>query len=113
MAALARQVTYIGSPEHKSGPSFAGVPRPRADASICDASLNGRLVEIQRWLSHAVEVQCFGPPWEDGFPRYVWCLVDGVVYEARLVNRGLGQYKGWQLDSTEWPVGIERLNWDL
>jgi len=29
------------------------------------------------------------------------------------VNRGLGQYKGWQLNPDEWPVGIEDFNWQL
>ena len=112
-AALATRVTYIGSSEHKMGPSFAGRPRPRADATKCDTALNDRLEEIQRWLQRAFELQCFGPPWEGDFPRYAWCKVGEIVYEARLVNRGLGQYKGWQLSSDEWPNGIDEFDWDL
>lgn len=112
-AALATRVTYIGSSEHKTGPSFAGRPRPRADATKCDTALNDRLEEIQRWLQRAFELQCFGPPWEGDFPRYAWCKVGEIVYEARLVNRGLGQYKGWQLSPDEWPNGIDEFDWDL
>lgn len=110
---LASHVTYVGSPEHKTAPSFAGHPRPRADATKCDASLGDRIGDIQRWLRRAVEVQCFGGPWESGFPRYLWCKVGDVVYEARLVNRVLGQYKGWQLEPDEWPDEIDRFDWQL
>lgn len=112
MTALAARARYVGSSEHKTGPSFAGVPRPRADATKCDTALNDRLDEIQGWLRRAFEFHCFGPPWEGDFPRYAWCKVDAVVYEARLVNRGLGQYKGWQLNPDEWPDGIDDFEWN-
>jgi hypothetical protein len=110
---LVSRVTYVGSPEHKTGPSFAGRPRPRGDATKRDTALNDRLPEIQQWLQHAFEVQCFGGPWEGGFPRYAWCKIGNIVYEARLVNRGLGQYKGWQLKPEEWPDEIDDFDWDL
>ena len=42
---LADQVTYVGSPEHKGIPSFAGPPRLRADASCCP-----------RWYKHGETV---------------------------------------------------------
>ena len=32
-----------------------------------------------------------------------------TVFEARLVNRESGSYKGYPLDSDEWPKGIESL----
>ena len=110
---LACASTYVGSPEHKTGPSFAGTPRPRGDATKCDTALNSRLPEIQRWLRHAFEVSCFGGPWEGDFPRYAWCKIGDTVYEARLMNRTLGQYKGWQLELDEWPDGIDDFNWDM
>jgi hypothetical protein len=89
------------------------MPRPRGDATKCDTALNSRLPEIQRWLRHAFEVGCFGGPWEGDFPRYAWCKIGDTVYEARLVNRALGQYKGWQLELDEWPDGIDDFNWDM
>ena len=110
---LASRVTYVGSPEHKTGPSFAGRPRPRGDATKCDTTLNDRLSEIQRWLQRAFQLQCFAGPWEGDFPRYAWCKVGNTVYKARLVNRGLGQYKGWQLKPEEWPDEIDDFDWDL
>jgi hypothetical protein len=108
---LVLRVTYVGSPEHKTGPSFAGAPRPRGDATKCDNALNGHLDQIQEWLRQAFRVQCFGGPWEGDFPRYAWCKVGEIVYESRLMNRGLGQYKGWQLEPDEWPDGIEKFDW--
>lgn len=110
---LALRVTYVGSQEHKSGPSFAGEPRPRADATKCDPALSDRLDEIQNWLRHAIKVQCCGGLWEGDFPRYAWCKVGEIVYEARLVNRVLGQYKGWPLDPEEWPDGIDNFDWQI
>jgi hypothetical protein len=110
---LAARVTDVGSPEHKTGPSFAGAARPRGDATKCDTALDSRLAEIQRWLRHAFEVSCFGGPWEGDFPRYAWCKIGDTVYEARLMNRTLGQYKGWQLELDEWPDGIDDFNWDM
>ena len=107
---LAERATYVGSPEHKVAPSFAGVPRPPADATKCDPSL--KLEQIQQWLRRAFELGCLGSPWEGDFPRYAWCKVGEIVYEARLVNRELGQYKGWQLNFDEWPDSIGDFNWD-
>ena len=111
VSVLASRVSYVGSPEHKTRPSFAGMPRPRADATKCDTELNDCLKEIQQWLRRAFKVQCFGGPWEGDFPRYAWCKVGEIVYEARLVNRGNGQYKGWLLEPEEWPDGISDFDW--
>jgi hypothetical protein len=47
-----------------------------------------------------------GAPWEGDFPRYVWHRRDDVVYEARLVNQEVGEYKGYPLEPGEWPEGL-------
>lgn len=46
------------------------------------------------------------PPGRD-FPRYAWHKEKETVYEARLVNRELGEYKGYPLNETEWPEGLD------
>ncbi|MFO0061558.1 MAG: hypothetical protein ACK57O_11840, partial [Planctomyces sp.] len=97
MADVAARVSYTGSPEHKHAVTFAGNPRPRADATICDSSFAKRLAEIQLWLRAAIRMQCCGGPWENGFPRCVWYKAGDTVFQGRLVNRVSGQYKGWQL----------------
>jgi len=51
---IARRVSYIGSPEHKDTPSFAGQPKPRADASICDRQLTQERDRVTDWLRAAI-----------------------------------------------------------
>jgi hypothetical protein len=106
--ALARSVRYVGSPEHKTSPSFAGHPRPRADASTCDPVLANRQTLVTRWLRAGIRAGTVSGTWEGGYPRYVWYYNDGQVYEARLVNRASGEYKGYPLDRLEWPEGIQQ-----
>jgi hypothetical protein len=95
----------VGSPEHKDTPSFAGLQRPRTDASICDSELSQDVVT--GWLKKAIQSGAIGEMLEGDFPRYVWHKEGDIVYEARLVNRGLGQYKGYPLNNTEWPEGLD------
>jgi hypothetical protein len=106
LAVVAARATYVGSPEHKDTPFFLGQPRPRADASICDPSLAQQKAELVRWLREAIAAGHVSAHWENGFPRYVWSRQGGDVYEARLVNRETGQYKGYPLNREEWPDGL-------
>lgn len=106
---LAVRVRYVGSSEHKNTPSFAGQPRPRADASLCDPDLANSQHRLTRWLRNAIRRGAVGDFWEGDFPRYVWYKADNQVYEARLTNRGLGEYKGYPLERHEWPPGIDEI----
>jgi hypothetical protein len=106
LAATARRAAYVGSPEHKDSPSFAGQPRPRADASICDPAFADRQIELTRWLRNAIRDGRVSEFVENGFPRYVWYRDGQTVYEARLVNSGSGEYKGYALNKDEWPAGM-------
>jgi hypothetical protein len=106
--ALANRVSYVGSPEHKVIPSFAGRPRLRADASCCPREITDREM-VSEWLRAAIRRAAVGAPWEGEFPRYVWYMHRNIVFEARLVNREIGSYKGYPLDNDEWPMGIEQV----
>ena len=106
LAEVAKKVRYIGSPEHKDMPSFAGHPRPRADASICERSLSRSPENLTRTLRECIRIGRVGGPWEGDFPRYVWGQIAGTMYEARLVNRETGEYKGYPLEAAEWPNGV-------
>jgi len=106
LAALAERVHYVGSPEHKDAPTFAGQPAPRADASICDPEFASRLGEMNEWLKAALRDGRVGGPWEGDFPRYAWHREGDDVFEARLVNRGQGAYKGYRLRPEEHPSGL-------
>lgn len=104
LASVAKKVIYVGSPEHKRSPSFAGAARPRADASKCPDALAGQLKKVLQWLRSAVEAGSVGGRWEQGFPRYVWFKEnETIVYEARLTNAAKGEYKGYPLVADEFP----------
>jgi hypothetical protein len=103
---LAARATYVGSPEHKSTRSFAGHPRPRATATICDPKLADSQVKITDWLRDAIRHGQVSGVWDGEFPKYVWGNVDGQLYEGRLVNREQGQYKGYPLLPVECPKGL-------
>lgn len=57
-------------------------------------------------LQDSLRAGTVGALWEGDFPRYVWGRIDGQVYEARLVNKVLGEYKGFPLEDDEWPLGV-------
>lgn len=106
---MADRATYVGSPEHKDVPSFAGPPRLRRDASCCPRNLALDREQLSNWLRTAIRLGAVGQPWEGRFPRYVWYRHMGVVFEGRLVNRTQGTYKGYPLAEEEWPDGIETI----
>src|SRR5580658_6772645 len=104
LAAVAQRAVYVGSPEHKMTPSFAGHPAPRSDASICDASLANQRNLVQSWLREALRLGNCGGVWEGQFPRYVWRKTDQEAHEARLTNRLTGEYKGYPIGLDECPI---------
>lgn len=106
LSAAASAAKYIGSPEHKDIKSFAGQPKPRADASICDRSLAEDQERVRGWLEKALRRKVVSARWEGCFPRYVWYKEGGTVYEGRLVNSVQGWYKGYPLNPEEWPSWI-------
>lgn len=105
---LASRVQYIGSPEHKDFPSFAGIPRLKADASTCPREIRDKEM-VEDWLRSAIRRGAVSKNFTGDFPRYVWYKSGDTVFEARLVNQGDGSYKGYPLGEDEWPRGIEDL----
>lgn len=103
---LAQRVSYVGSAEHKTYPSSAGAPAPRADATKCDPAQHGDFQTLTSWLQRGLASGAVGAPWEGDFPRYVWVSEAGRWYEARLVNREQGTYKGYEIEPNELPDGL-------
>ena len=68
---------------------------------MCDPALKDSQTKLTRALRKALRNGQTGEQWEGGFPRYIWCRVDGTVCEARLSNRGNGEYKGYPLEDDE------------
>jgi hypothetical protein len=104
LKAIAEEVRYVGSPEHKLTPSFAGRPAPRSDASVCDPSLANQRDLVQSWLREALRQGHCGGPWEGRVPRYVWRKTGQEAHEARLTNRSTGEYKGYPIGIEECPI---------
>lgn len=103
--AIAGKVSYVISPEHKDYMTAAGPGKLRSDASACPRGLE--LDQVQQWLQSAVENGQVSAALDGDFPRYVWARVDERVYEARLSNSGLGQYKGYPIKDYEAPGWLE------
>jgi hypothetical protein len=103
---VAARAVYVGSPEHKNVPSFAGPPKLRADASCCPRDLATKQALVTDWLKEAIRRGATGGYWEGYFPRYVWFMHGQTVFEGRLVNREAGWYKGYPLNHGEWPEGL-------
>ena len=107
LADVAGRVRYVGSEYHKDLPSFAGhTIRPLPDREVCPRDLTHRQADIQQWLEEAIRRGQFNSYWEGGFPRYVWHREGEVVYAARLINCGSGEYKGFPLLPTENVKGL-------
>jgi hypothetical protein len=101
LAELAESVSYVISPEHKDYLTTAGPGKLRSDASACPRGLD--FDDVVEWLRNAFRAGDVSADLDGGFPRYAWSRVDGQVYEARLSNAGLGEYKGYPIHEYESP----------
>jgi hypothetical protein len=101
LAAIAGKATYVISAEHKDYLTSAGPGNLRSDASACPRGLN--FDEVTEWLREAVSEGSVSAALEGEFPRYAWKRIGDQVYEARLSNSGLGQYKGYPIKDYEAP----------
>jgi hypothetical protein len=98
---MAERVDYIVSAEHKDYMTSAGPGRLRSDASACPRGLD--LSKVTEWLRTAFRNGYLSADTEGDLPRYAWLRVGEQVYEARLSNSGLGQYKGYPIHGHEAP----------
>jgi hypothetical protein len=106
---VADRAVYVGSAEHKAYPSTAGQPALRSDATPCDPAIGAD--RITPALKDSIRNGRTSGVFEGGFPKYVWGLIDQVVYEARHINGPTGTYKGYPIEPAEYPDDPEgRLN---
>ncbi|MFT4187222.1 MAG: hypothetical protein QM621_01415 [Aeromicrobium sp.] len=106
LARCAAWARYVGSPEHKTFPSFAGPAQARSDATKCPTHIDNQ-EHVTSWLREAILAGNVSAAFDDDFPRYVWAHPEdgGAWFEARLTNKSLGEYKGYPLDPSERPSG--------
>lgn len=106
LAQWSAAVTYIGSPEHKSYPSFAGQPRLRSDATPCPKHIHDAQ-RITAWLREGILAGHVSAYMDHGrFPRYVWSRIDDQWFEARVVNSEQGTYKGYPVTESDIPRAL-------
>ena len=101
LAAAASLAKYVGSPEHTE--------MRRADASRCPKELAFDSSCFTQWLQAAITSGHIAGPVESGLPRYVWHREETCVFQGRLTNSGLGQYKGWPVEESELPDWLRGL----
>lgn len=102
---MAEEVDYVISTEHKDYLTSAGPGNLRSDATRCPRGLD--FDKVREWLREAVRTGDVSATLDGDFPRYVWKRVGTQVYEARLSNAGLGQYKGYPIQDHEAPGWLE------
>lgn len=105
LTSIADKVSYIISTEHKDYLTSAGPGNLRSDASACPRGLD--FGQVEGWLKDAVREGSVSAILEGDFPRYAWKRVGSDVYEARLSNAGLGQYKGYPIEAHEAPGWLQ------
>lgn len=124
--AIGMDIEYRGSPYHKRHPSQWGAPELRSDKTECPVGIDE--AEIIRVFEEAIPTQ-IRRGWvsneRDGdWPRYVWGRSEFqrpdaesvvVVWEARVVNRGIPQYKAYPVQrgrhNSAMPPHVEEALW--
>ena len=71
---------------------------------MAEPSLATQQELVQSWLRDALRRGDCGGLWEGRFPRYIWRKSGEQAYEARLTNRGTGEYKGYPMALDECPL---------
>ncbi|MGH3166280.1 MAG: hypothetical protein ACRDN0_10360 [Trebonia sp.] len=94
LSALAGEADYIISTEHKDYLTSAGPGNLRSDATRCPRGLD--FGKVREWLKDAIRSGDVSAMIDGDFPRSAWKRIGTQVYEARLSNSGLGQYKGYR-----------------
>jgi hypothetical protein len=108
--AVALEARYIGSAEHKGAWSPGHVPRLRSDASECPPELSNDRDANTASLRRAIQLQCVGHDFENGFPKYVWAWVKGQLWEARHIRGPVGTYKAYgPLEEVDYPMDYDGL----
>ena len=75
---------------------------------MCDPQLAQCQEMVTDWLRDSIRRGNVSALQDGDFPRYAWHREGDTVYEARLVNRELGEYKGYPLNRNEWPKGMDQ-----
>lgn len=98
--ALASQVRYGGSGKHKNYPAPNGewVPIHRPGTALCEQFDVAQWPRILAALQDAIRSSCVQLAPGQTFPTRVWAYINGKLHEAKITNRGTGEYHGFPLE---------------
>lgn len=97
---LKSRAAYEGSPHHKKSPGdFRLTPpsAPRLDKTLCDEAGVFNLAKAMELFSAAIDRVVISEAEIGGFPKQMWAVADGQVFEAMLGGSVEGRYHGYPI----------------
>jgi hypothetical protein len=105
LAALAKNVRYVGNPEHKRNPGDFGLTppsAPRADKTLCDMAGIRSKADALSILRRGVLQGLISDQKRSEFPQNIWAVADdGTLFEAQLDNQEAGTYHGYPMPEAD------------
>ena len=111
---LAARARYVGSPEHKVGAWWGGLPKARQlpggeigrpgkqTKTVCPLTTNEDRGQATAWLRRAIVAgQYRFVEADQDFPKSVWFKAGNQIWRGYCVNPAAGEYKGWPIDEDE------------
>ena len=121
--ALAARARYVGSPEHKLGGWWGGLPKARQlqggkvgrpgkqTTTVCPLTTNEDRAEATEWLRRAIVAgQYRFVEADQDFPKRAWFEARGRIWCGFCLNPAAGEYKGWPIDEDERRAIFDRVD---
>ncbi|MDT4331521.1 hypothetical protein ACQE3E_13740 [Methylomonas sp. MED-D] len=114
---LAKQVKYVGNPEHKQNPGDFGLTPPsgaRPGKSLCDAVNIFSKRIAQSLLKLGLQKGLVSERYHGDWPQNIWSVTEkGEALEAQLDNKEQGTYHGYPMPESD-PMANEVIKrWKL
>jgi hypothetical protein len=101
--ALTKKVAYVASGHHKRNPADYGLERtnPRPTKSLCDRIRIIPLKEAKSMIARGISFGMVSDYAFGEFPKFIWCVSDDDVYEAKTDETTPGTYHGYRLEEED------------
>jgi hypothetical protein len=105
LKSLADQLSYSGNPLHKRNPGDYNLTPPcaggRPGKTLCDRAKIFTRREALTLLRDGCRKGLIDSNFEDGWPKRIWSVHEGIVLEAQLDKSPPGSYRGYPLQSDD------------
>ena len=98
------RAAYEGSPHHKRNPGdFRLTPpsAPRLDKTLCDEAGIFKIAKASELFSTAIDHGLITDAEVGGFPKQMWVVFEGQVFEAILGGSAEGRYLGYPIRKSD------------